>query len=219
MYLLDKNNDKIDIYYLHPKDKDLFYYRVEQMKKIPENEKIMCGVTGVGIEKYEIFKNYEDKFDIETIPMGNVNGTYHKLEQDILYSEGKNKERLLARFYLGDLRDNKIARVSDLKKIKYFLLKETKYSRILPDKKILDQIIQIPESLYLLSLIEQEKFSLIGNKDISEQLSLFRLEQEQSINLNTIERMQFIGIAPDCYARTIKKVENDSHILKLLKNK
>lgn len=217
MYLLDKDNDKIDVYYLHPKDRDLFYYRVEQMKQIPENEKIMCGVTGVGIENYEIFKNYEDKFDIETIPMANANGKYHKLEQNILYGNGKNKEKLLSDFYLGDLRDKKIARVWDLNNIKYFLLKETEYSRILPGKKILEQIIQIPESLYLLSLIEQEKFTLIGDKDISEQLSLFKLEQEQSIDLNTLDRIQFIGIAPDCYKRAIKKAENDAHILKLLK--
>jgi len=217
MYLLDKNNDKIDVYYLHPKDKDLFYYRLEQMKQIPDNEKILQGVTGVGIEKYEIFKNYEDKFDIETIPMGNVNGKYHSLETDILYSQGRNKEILLDAYYLGYLKDKNIARVWDLNKMKYFLLKQTEYSRILPGKKILGEIIQIPESLYLLSLIEQEKFSLIGDKDISEQLNLFRLEQEQSIDLNTIDRMQFIGISPDCYTRTIKKAENDAHILKLLK--
>ena len=218
MYLYDNSDKfKINIYYLHPKQSSLYYYRLEQMKQIADDEKIMCGVTGIGIENYEIFKKYEDKFDTETIPMGNVNGKYHKLETDILYSKGRNKEKLLSCYYLGDLIDKKIARVWDLKRIRYFLLKQTEYSRILPGKKILEGIIEIPESLYLLSLIEQEKFSLIGDKDISEQLSLFKLEQEQSIDLNTLERMQFIGVAPDCYIKTIKKAENDAHILKLLK--
>ena len=33
--------------------------------------------------------------------------------------------------------------------------------------KVLEEIIEIPESLYLLSLIEQEKFSLIGDRMIN----------------------------------------------------
>lgn len=76
---------------------------------------------------------------------------------------------------------------------------------------------EIPESLYLLSLIEKEKFSLIGNKSISEQLNLFKIEQLKEIDLKSIGTMHNIGILSGGYSSVIKKAENDAHILKLIK--
>lgn len=216
MYLYDKKEDKIDIYSFIPNDKKLYEYRFEQMKQIPEDEMVVRGVTGTGIEGYEIFKNYENKFDTEIIPIENANGSYHRLESDPLNGKGRNKEILLDAYYFGHLKDRKIARLWDLKKLRYLLLKQNQY-RYYFGKVILEEIIEIPESLYLLSLIEQEKFSLIGERDISEQLSLFKLEQTKGINLDTIERMDYIGMAPGCYSKTIKKAENDAHILKLIR--
>lgn len=213
MYLYKKNNNKIIIYNLIPNNKKIYEYRLEQMKQIPEENRIIRGVTGMGIERYEIFKNYENKFNNEIIPIENANGQYHILEPTHLNS--KDKEKLLKSYYNGDLKDKKIARLWD-KKIRYFLLNQLQY-RYYFEKVVLEEIIEIPESLYLLSLIEQELFSLIENKDIKEQLSLFNLEQIQKMDLETIERIDYIGIAPGCYSKTIQKIENDTHILKLLK--
>jgi len=216
MYLYDKKEDKIDIYDLIPSLKDIYEYRMEQMKKIPEDKMVIRGITGTGIDGYEIFKNYENKFYNEIIPIENVNGSYHKLESDPLNGKGKNKEILLDSYYFGHLSDRKIARISDLNKIRYLLLKQTQY-RYYFKKAILEEIIEIPESLYLLSLIEQQKFSLIEDRDISEQLNLFKLEQTKGIDLDTIIRMDYIGMTPGCYSKVIEKAENDAHILKLIK--
>lgn len=216
LYLYDKKNNSIDVYDLNPCDKKLYDYRLEQMRQIPETEMVMRGVTGIGIENYEIFKLYEHKLDTETIPIENANGEYHKLETDFSYGRGTNKEVMLNSYYLGLLQNRKIAKIQDAQKLRYFLLTKTQY-RYYIDKKFLDQIIEIPESLYLLSLIEQEKFSFIGDKDISEQLALFNVEKKKEIDLNTIIRMENIGIEPACYLKTIKKAENDAHILKLIK--
>ena len=214
MYLYDKKNDKFDVYSLMPDDKKLYQYRVQEMEQIPEDEMIICGETGTGINSYEIFKNYENKFDTEIIPIENANGSYHRLKPDVLNGKGRNREILLDSYYYGHLKDKKIARISDLKKIRYLLLKQTQYT-CYPNKSILEEIIQIPESLYLLSLIEQEKFPLIGDKDVSEQLSLFKLEQMSPVDLETIQILDN-GIAPGCYSKTIVKAENDAHILKLI---
>lgn len=213
MYLFNKNGNKLDLYNLLPKDKKLYEYRVEKMKQIPDEKKFLYGITSMGIENYEIFKLYENKFDIEIIPIQNANGMYHRLEETPINS---NKDKLLNAYYNGQLKDKKIARISDLKKIRYLLLNQTQY-KYYPGIKVLEEIIEIPESLYLLSLIEQEKFSLIGDKDISEQISLFKLEQLKGFDLDTIERMDYVGIFPGGYLKTIQKAENDEKILKLIK--
>lgn len=216
MYLYEKNKDKLYIYTFLSDSNKMYEYRVEQMEQIQKDKRIFRGITGIGIENYEIFKLYENKFDIEIIPIENVNGSYHRLESVILGD--KSREFLYSNYYFGNLNDNKIARVYDLNKLRYFLLINSQY-RYDFDKKILDGILEIPESLYLLSLIEKEKFSLIKDKDISEQLNLFKLEQIKEIDLETIERMDNVGMVPGCYSNTIEKARNDAYILKLVKNK
>lgn len=216
MYLYDKRENRIDVYDLISDDKKLYEYRIEQMQQIPEEQKIICGITSTGIEGYEIFKKYENKFDTELIPIENANGRYHRLEPDMLNGTGRNREVLLDSYYSGYLKDRKIARLRDLKRLRYFLLNQTQYSYYF-EKAILGGIIEIPKELYLLSLIEQEKFTLIGDKDVSEQLGLFSLEQTKVIDLDTLERMDCIGVAPGCYSRAIVKAANDAHILKLIR--
>lgn len=211
MYLYDKKRDKLDIYSLIPDDEKLYEYRVEQMNQIKEDQKVVRAVTGMGNQNYEIFKYYRETFDTKIIPIKSVNGLYHKLEPD----KSRNKDVLLNSYYSGNLRDRKIARVRDLKRLRYFLLNKTEYINY-PWQTILEGIIEVPESLYLLSLIEQEKYSLIGDKDVSKQLSLFSVHKLDRICLKTVEMMDNMCITQGCYRETIKKAENDAHLLKLI---
>lgn len=86
-------------------------------------------------------------------------------------------------------------------------------------KKIMrvEDIIEIPKSLYLLQLLEQEKFTLIAKEDISEQLKLFNFSYVNSLTLEELQRMDECGITEDAYSKTINKSNNDKHILRLLK--
>lgn len=95
MYLYDKKYDKLDIYCLSPKEEKIYEYKMQEMKKIPEDKTILRAVTNLGIENYKIFELYQDKFDIEVISMENANGSYHKLKTDSLINMGINKEMLL----------------------------------------------------------------------------------------------------------------------------
>lgn len=216
MYLYDKHENKLDLYLLKPLETQLCEYRKQEMKKIPGDATIFTATTASGFGSYKIFELYEDKLDSELLPIENVNGNYHKLEPDFLVNMYETKEMLLSFYYYGYLKDNRIAKIQDLKKIRYFLLNQTKYMSG-NGVDVIKGIIEIPESLYLLSLIEQEKFSLIGNKDVSDQLNLFKIEQLKEFDLETLEKMDVMGIFPDNYSNIVKKAENDSHILKLIK--
>ena len=97
--------------------------------------------------------------------------------------------------------------------MKYFLLSSNKYlyNR---GKKVLDGMIQIPESLYLLQLIEQEKFSLLDNIDVSEQLKLFTLSYQECVNVKNLEKVDLYQMGLNIYNNVLKKAENDAYILK-----
>jgi len=151
MYLYEQRDNIINIYNFHPKTEQLHDYRANQLKQIPDDELLMCGATRMGIESYEIFKNYQNVFDTEIIPIENADGDYHKLKKSFLYSSTNLQEIFLNKYYAGEFSNNKIARISYLNKIKYFLLTQTEYNITIPEWKILDGILQIPESLYLLS--------------------------------------------------------------------
>jgi len=210
MYLYDKKKNKIDIYNLTSNDKKIYEYRIKQMKKIPRNEILLRCFTNEKNDIHEVFKIYENQLDTKIIPIEKVDGFYHKLEPDSLASRS-----LIDSYYKGELKDKKIAKVQDLKKIRYLLLTKTEYTYY-NSKKVLDGIIEIPESLYLLSLIENEKFSLIDG-NINEQLSLFEFKKTKQVDLETIQALDNLGIIPNCYSDIIKKTENDNHILKLIK--
>lgn len=216
MYLYNKKESKLEVFCLNPQREQVCEYRKQQMKKIPEEESVFKAVTNEGITGYEIFSLYENRFDSQLIPIENANGSYHKLELDSLDNMFQRKEVLLDAYYLGNFIDRKIARIQDLKRIRYFLLNQTKYTSH-NGMRELRGIIEIPQSLYLLSLIEQEKFSLIGNNDISEQLDLFQLEKLRELDLRSIERLYGMGIFQGDFSNIIRKAQNDEHILKLIK--
>lgn len=79
-----------------------------------------------------------------------------------------------------------------------------------------DDIIEIPKSLYLLQLLQQQKFSTIINEDLSEQLNLFDFSYINNITLEEIKKMNACGATNNIYSN-INKSNNDKHILKLLK--
>lgn len=214
MYLYEKNNNYLDIYNLDFSCEELYDYRREEMKLIPEKEMILRGITGIGSENFEVFKNYQNNFDNEVISYDDVNGEHHTLKPDLLLEKGR--EKLLDSYYSGLFTNKNVARVKYLDEIKYFLLTQDEYKYYIENKSI-DEIIQLPESLYLLSLIEREKFSLIGDSDITKQLSLFHLKEYGKVDIDVIRKIDNIGLAENCYMNALKKADNDKYILKLIK--
>ncbi len=81
----------------------------------------------------------------------------------------------------------------------------------------MEEIIQLPESLYLLQLLEQGRFALFDGKDISEQLALYTLAKINEVSMEELQKMDVCGITQDVYSRTIQKAENHAHLLKLIK--
>lgn len=227
MYLYQKQGETIDVYDFSAEHSNLVNYRMEQMKKIPQGKRVLYAETNSTsleplFQEYigqlnEIIFDYEEADDDFRYCDGDINGSwYHKLRVETC---DKDKcKQLLQGYYQGELTDKEIARIQYESRIRYYLLKNRLY---VPDSygkplQILSGIIEIPESLYLLQLLQQEKFSLIGDRDISEQLSLYNLSYIDNIPISDMQRMDMCGITEDISAKVLIKAHNDAKVLSLI---
>lgn len=229
MYLYQKQGQTINVYNFNAEHSDLVNYRMEQMKKIPQGKRVLYAETNS--EPMEpLFQHYIGQLDQITFDYleadddirygdGDINARwYHKLKAE----ENKDtRKELLQRYYQGQLTDKDIAKIQYESGIRYYLLKNRVYTPDIYDEqlKVLNGIIEIPESLYLLQLLQQGKFSLIGDKDISEQLSLYNLSYVDNIHIEEMLKMDTCGITDDVSSKVLIKAHNDAKVLSLIKKR
>ena len=216
MFLYDKKDKTIDVFTLTHNPQEIRNYKIEQMKKIPVDER--------GLFTEEIVPSFQStpvlfkkNLYSEVIPCSELIGTNKSLNYN---TDATDVADLLEWFYSEKYNDRPVARISNLKKLKYLLVASNCIdAREENDKVIMkiEDIIEIPKSLYLLQLLQQEKFSIISGEDIYEQLDLFNFSYVDNINLDELQKMDACGITENAYSRIINKANNDKHILKLLK--
>ncbi len=233
MFLYDKKEKSLDVYDFTANKDDLIDYRMTQMEQIPESERIFVAETHIDpygdlllFEKYTgktfnyevLSASYADNYSEER-KKSDVYRRYHVLKSD--NRSKRNNEMLLDYYVFGHLADRSVVQIQYPEIIKYYLLKRTSYDFVGSDEYgknyKMEDIIQLPESLYLLQLLEQDKFTSFDGKDISEQLELYTLAKVNEISMEELQKMDACNITQDAYLKTIKKAENDSHVLKLIK--
>lgn len=224
MFLYDKKEKSLDVYSFVEDSQAIREYRQSKILEIPERDRVVVAESySQDMSEIPLFEFYAEQFDINTIPMEYVNSQEKNLRYHLL-KKGKtskrNRDILLDKFYSGELTDRNIARIQDLDKIRYYLLYEKTYKAQAYDNRLkrMKNIIELPESLYLLQMLEQEKFSLLEDKDILEQLSLFSLTHLDELGLSEIKRMADCGLTNNSYEQIIGKASNDAHVLNLIKS-
>lgn len=217
MFLYDKKESSLDIYKFSGKQEALRDYRVEQMRQIPAINQVVVAKTI--IPEHEDTPLFEKPhIESQIIPMESANSIhgdcYHLLDGGI--TSPKSKEALLNTYYQGQLSHCKVVTIQDENQLRYFLLRLANYITAHHNdrKRIMKDIIELPEALYLLQLLEQEKFHLIGDRNVKEQLDLFSIEQVGEVSLDELPKM----ITQSAYTKTIEKANRDAKILSLLKN-
>jgi len=212
MFLYDKKEKTIDVYSMIPKKEEIVNYKIDEMKKIPEEEKVVCArlIQSVDIDKNDIFLN---RINLEMIKSSHLHPV----------SMTKEIEFLLQSYYLDLLITYGDISVSDLEGIKHYLITKNSYvigSQGGANVGILDGIIQIPETLYILQLLKEERFDLLAGRDISSQLNLFDIKFVKDVNLEELEKASYCGMVPlNSHYNAVKKAENDSKIMKFVKEK
>lgn len=223
MFLYDKKDNSIDVYSLIGIKQALKEYRQDKMQAIPEREQVVVAESySYDMDEVPVFELYANQFDSTIIPSEYANSQDNSVKYHILKTgktSRRNREILLERYYLGQLWDRSVARVQYADKIRYYLLNSTTYTNQNYSHRIkrLKDIIELPESLYLLQMLEQENYPLLWGNDITEQLDLFSFEYVDELRLSEIKKMATCGLTKDSYEQIMIKARNNEPILSLLK--
>lgn len=216
MFLYDMKEKNLNIYELTGDIQAMKDYRLEEMSKIPEEERIFIAEGFLTSLIPPVFEFELDDSDF-VIPMEKVNNNVlHKFK---LENPTKGSSMLtLANYISGGLSNKPVVKVKDSNRLRYFLISEDKYQK---DEcyrgKVMKGIIEIPESLYLLQLLEQEKFTLIGKKNIKKQLCLFEVSSIEEISLDMMKKSDSYAGNTGVYEKTLAKAQIDKNIIKYLK--
>lgn len=224
MKLYDRNGDKLTVYNLTAKDEDLTQYRLTKMEQIPKKDRFFKAEPHLApygnTLLFEYYTNEDNKGKVikateaDSRKSSDLYGRYYHI-----LKKAKTNKKLLSDYYSGYLVSRNVVRIQYLDMMKYFLLSEEyRYLGEYDDGKIYKMrgIMQIPESLYLLQLIEQERFENLDKKDIIEQLEFYWLSKISEFNMDELKKMDEFGVANGAYQKAIHKSKTDKHILNIL---
>lgn len=153
----------------------------------------------------------------EQINYKSNNNNYHYLAGDKINND------LLDKYYSGSFDHLPILKIDENTIIRYYLLTQNHYSADLYDnnKKYMDGIIQLPKSLYLLQMLQQENFQkFIDESDeklFKDIINLYSLRLVNEISFDELNKMDECGITNNAYDSTYEKANKDKQFLKSIK--
>lgn len=226
MYLYEKNKDKVDVYELKEVRDKLFDFRRKEMEKLNKHEILYRALSNEAhrINSFlECFPLTEDKLITKEnrffihkrgIKLENVNYFYENaiIIDGLIYQICNGRYNFVKN--IGKLYDN----CGELKK--YFIFASScaeinKRNIFKIDgefyKYELKNIVNIPESIYLLNLLLNEELEELLDKNIDEQLSLYDFNNVP-INSLDIETVNFTK--PNIASLTNDGLEQSQIILK-----
>lgn len=111
------------------------------------------------------------------------------------------------------------AYITDKETIYYLLITDYYKLQNLSNHAVMENIISIPKSLYLLQLLQQGNFNKIGDEDITSQLSLFDFNYNpiSIIPSEYLENAIKYGLIDTKYEQINQKLEESSKILRKLR--
>lgn len=221
MYLHDKNNEQINIYSLIPNKKKIYEYKKEKMEKIPFEKRVFTAKTN-DYHCLEILRDYIWDIDLQN-EKSKLYGecAYHKLISYNTLNKIEKQEILLEKYYNNDMtHSGKIFKIYRSRKnydINNLLLCEPYYKEEIYSEGVysMEDIINIPDSLYNFEMFDRKKFNLIKHENFEELLKLYDINLMTTFNINDAEKIYSFEIKHE----DLVNLDNSKKILKFIKNK
>jgi len=221
MYLYNKNGDKIEVYHLMPKEKQITEYKKNEMQKIPEEDRVLKAVTNDGPK----IQNCCGVTFSSEINYGNIHSFFQKYHRLINYDDKEREKalKILEEYYDCTCNSKTLEVDSYTKEHKYYLLSEGNHytyetTMFKPNKLIMNGIIQIPKSLFILQKLYFGYGQDLVDYDICEQMDLFRFNAKPKdiYNLSQVESLMAFGLIDGTFNK--ERLENNSRLVKRLKD-
>lgn len=222
MYLYNKNGDKLEVYHLMPKEKQIIEYKMEEMKKIPEEERVLKAVSNY---RPKIQTCYSGVAFSSEIDYGNEDAFFHKYHRLIGYDEKDEAivKKKLEEYYAQNYNWKTLEVDPYLDSRKYYLLQGgNSYGwekrAFKPSRFKLDGIIQIPKSLYILHQLYFGYGDNLIEYDINKQMDLFWFNDDpkESYDFSRINSLMSFGLIDNTLNE--EKIESHSKLVKRLKD-
>ena len=222
MYLYEKKKDKLLIHELTINERDLPKYRRIEMESIPENER-----DATGSEKALCSYSYKCEHYIEQYKNNKIkNLIVNQMPFNRMELDSFDKDSCYLRNYYNGQYAQNIVIGSDNNY--YLFVRDVMYGHrgLLGDWKYgYMTMIHIPETLFVLQLLQQEKLSLIPKtispNSIISPLSLCNHEVVDELDLSQFKKSDkyFVtdNISDEVYKKVLEKSKADSFILSKIK--
>lgn len=208
MYLYEKDKNIVNVYELKEKRDRLFDFKRKEMEKNGKEELVYSIFSNNlrDIHKFELSSEYDMNDFIKKCNtfFKHKNGLKLCANRYFMRDNINNIDGLLYQLYSGDydLYGYEVKKIfdKDTNDIKKYFLQTTSERKIhKPERFVgesyaieLPNILSIPESIYLLKLLRQQKFYDLVDKNIYEQLSLYDFKDEPIKKLD-LETIRFVN--------------------------
>ena len=195
MNIYNLNNGNIEIYNIKPLEDKIKLFKQNEIKKIPENERVLKALTK---KRYITYKK-----DV----------VYNNPMYVLKKSEDTDNEEILKNYLIENVSSGEIRRVQREDKDDYLFFLELVY----PD---LNKRIQLTEDLANLILIEREEFDyyILNIDNVDRIKELFEIEDNPKgiINLEDLKKLFNTNLIYEDYETKKYYLENSTKVYKKL---
>ncbi len=174
MYLYENSDNKITIYMFSINERKVYDYKKDKMQQIAEDNRVLRALTNDlkllqrdNVEAFKLNYRLDSDYSLKLI--------YHRVLGYSLSLEERERQQKLLEEYYKSLGSHNVCHVipdkdgDDL----YFLLLSDYHLKDCNGNYVMDNIINIPKSLYYLEKFLTNPFDLEDDADIAECLSLY----------------------------------------------
>lgn len=211
MYIYNKNKDKIEIYKVMPKDKEIYDYKKDLMNKINEEKRVIA--TEIYTDPYFsqlFFEDYHslagEKFFKPNEVFFTDEGAYQRYQLEMESKLTKEeKAKLIDKLCHGEFINQTVFKIDYGNKLRYLLLTKNQYRAYLHNNRYLtmEGIIDIPEDIYFLQLIEAGKISKVEKQNFYDMLNLFDFSFENQVDIKYLENLNKYNLINNAYKNFI----------------
>lgn len=214
MFVYEKNGGFIDVYKFEPRLEEIIRYKKSEMEKILRKDRVWRAVTNNPSLKL-LEKNNDVIFSSELEYKKSNERGFIFFHNFLKSGNRKIRNNFLEEYYQNVDTSCYFRKVKGYDEDRYIVQLRHDYYPF--DLFVMDGIINVTESLYLLEAILNKRFDLVGDKDISEQLRLFDIKYYGRINTMVLQNICQYGILSESYETIINKTESSGNILSKVK--
>lgn len=225
MYLYEKKDNKINVYELNPKEKLIEDYKRSEIRKIPNTERVYSAKSNLSRQELPLYNIDEINgiVYLKDLQFENTWLFFREFHEVKKYKDLDLAETVLENYYKNDKRPNDnncmVISGSNNEYRNYYILTQyysENYPFIGSSKEVMDGIINVPSSLFILDNIQLGNGSRIKDFKISEQAELFNFSKEpiESFSFDDINKLEKFEIVRQQLSNI--DLENNKQLIKKL---